>query len=128
MPLKPIQFISEPVEVIFDTPPIYEKKPPCPDGFLWENGEYRIVHLLREWKDFTRRGRMAHNMRMSSQRKAARRGSIGVGRFHFRVEVAGGRIFDLYYDREVLSTDDRKGTWILHQELGEGSANGRELS
>jgi len=62
---------------------------------------------------------MAHNMRMSSQRKAARRGSVGVGRFHFRVEVDGGRIFDLYYDRAVLSADDRKGAWILHQELGE---------
>ena len=119
MVLKPIKFISEPIQVIFDKPPLYEKKPPCPDGFSWEEKEFRVVRTLREWKDFTRSGRMAHNMRMSSQRKAARRGSVGVGRFHFRVEVDGGRIFDLYYDRAVLSADDRKGAWILHQELGE---------
>lgn len=121
--MKPIKFISEPVEVIFDKPPLYEKKPPCPAGFLWGVEEFRVVHLLREWKDFSRRGRMAHNMQVSSQRKAARRGSVGVGRFHFRVEVAGGRIFDLYYDRAVLSADDRKGIWILHQELGQELSN-----
>ena len=119
MVLKPIKFISDPIEVFFDRAPLYEKKPPCPDGFFWGEEEYRVFRILREWKDFTRSGRMAHNMRMSSQRKAARRGSIGVGRFHFRVEVDGGRVFDLYYDRAVLSADDRKGTWILHQELGE---------
>jgi len=119
MDLKPIQFISEPIEAIFDSIPLYEKKPPCPDGFRWREETFRIQHLIREWKDFSRRGRMAHNMRMSSQQKAARRGSIGVGRFHFRVEVIGGRFFDLYYDRVVLSADDRKGSWILHQELGE---------
>ena len=119
MSLKPIKFISEPVDAIFDKQPLYEKKPPCPDGFRWRGEAFCVLHLIREWKDFSRRGRMAHNMRMSSQRKAARRGSIGVGRFHFRVEVTGGRIFDLYYDRAVLNTDDRKGTWILHQELGE---------
>lgn len=119
MVLKPIKFISEPIEVIFDKPPLYEKKPPCPDGFSWGQKEYRVLRILREWKDFTRSGRIAHNMRMSSQRKTSRRGSIGVGRFHFRVEVVGGRIFDLYYDRAVLSADDRKGTWILQQELGE---------
>jgi hypothetical protein len=123
MTLKPIKFISEPVEPIFDKPPLYEKKPPCPDGFTWRDQEYRILRNLREWKDFSRRGRMAHNMRQTSQRKAARRGSIGVGKFHFRVQVENGRLFDLYYDRAVLSADDRKGSWILHQELGEESTN-----
>ena len=123
MPFKPIKFISEPIEPIFNKPPLFEKKPLCPDGFIWDGEEFRTVNLLREWKDFTRRGRMAHNMRPVNQRKAARRGSIGVGKFHFRIEVEGGRIFDLYYDRAVLNVDDNKGTWILHQELGEESTN-----
>jgi len=119
MGLKPIKFISENVAVVFDKAPALEKTPPCPDGFFWEEKDYRIVRLLREWKDFSRQGRMAHNMRPTSQRKAAQRGSIGVGRFHFRIEVEGGRIFDLYYDRAVKSIDQRKGSWILHQELGD---------
>ena len=86
---------------------------------MWGGEMYAIVELLREWRDFTRRGRMARNMQPANLRKAARRGSVGVGRFYFRVRVADGRIFDLYYDRTVLSADQRKGFWTLHQELGE---------
>jgi len=117
--LKPIKFISENVQVLYDKPPVIEKKPGCPDGFIWEGVTYRIIENIREWKDYTRRGRMAHNMRLVNQRKALRRGSIGVGRFHFRVITDGGRIFDLYYDRAVKSADERRGEWVLHQELGE---------
>jgi hypothetical protein len=116
---KPIKFISERVEVIFDKPPLLEKLPGCPDGFRWGGVTYRITALLREWRDFSRRGRMAHTMRPANLKKAARRGSVGVGRFHFRVKVADGRIFDLYYDRAVTSADQRKGSWTLHQELEE---------
>ena len=116
--LEPIQFISEDIKALYDDPPLYEKKPDCPDGFIWRGSTYRIVENIREWKDFSRRGRMARNMRPMNQRKTVRRGSIGVGRFHFRVKVSGGRIFDLYYDRAVKSADERKGDWYLHQELG----------
>ena len=114
---KPIRFISESVEVIFDQPPHLEKVPDCPDGFIWEDKTYRIIELLREYRDFTRRGRMAHSMRPANLRKAARRGSVGVGRFYYRVKVESGQIFDLYYDRAVKSADQRKGSWTLHQEL-----------
>lgn len=116
---KPIRFISESVEVIFEKPPRFEKVPDCPDGFIWEDISYLIVELVREWRDFTRKGRMAHSMRPANLRKAARRGSVGVGRFNFRVKVEGGRIFDLYYDRAVKSADQRKGSWTLHLELEE---------
>ncbi len=119
MNLKPTRIISETVEVIFEKPPLLEKRPGCPNGFIWGDETYTIVELLSEWRDFTRRGRMARNMRPANQRKTVRRGSIGVGRFYFRVRVADGRIFDLYYDRAVLSVDQRKGFWTLHQELGE---------
>ncbi len=114
---KPIKFISETIEPVFKKPPIYEKKPDCPDGFIWQDETFQIIELLREWRDFTRRGRMRHSMRPANLRKAARRGSVGVGRFHFRVRVEGERFFDLYYDRAVKSVDDRKGAWTLHQEL-----------
>lgn len=87
MELKPIKFISENVDVIFDKAPALEKTPPCPDGFHWEGQEYRVERLLREWKDFSRQGRMAHNMRPTNQRKASLRGSIGVGRFQDRKSV-----------------------------------------
>ena len=118
MKLKPIQFISETVDVVFVKPPLMQKKPSCPNGFVWDGFEYNIIELLSEWKDFSRRGRMAHSMRPTNLRKAARRGSVGVGRFYFRVKVEDGRVFDLYYDRAVDNADRRKGCWILHQELG----------
>ena len=118
MNLEPVQFIGEQVEVAFDTPPSFEKTPPCPDGFLWRRENFRIVELLSERRDFQRHGRMGRNMRPSHAAAASIKGSWGVGRFFFQVRVKEGRIFELYYDRESKSVDDRKGSWFLYRELG----------
>jgi hypothetical protein len=118
MECKPIRFISEAIEVQFDQPPLLEKKPPCPDRFIWHGETFRIVEKLSEWQDFTRRGRMAKNIRPTRAARAQVRGSWGVGRFYFRVVTTPEeRIFDLYYDRTPKDVDTRKGKWILHQEL-----------
>ena len=118
MRLEPVRFIGEKIVVEFDKPPLLEKSPPCPDGFVWQGETFRIVELLSERWDFERRGRMARNMRLTHAATASTRGSRGVGKFHFRVRVQDDRIFDLYYDRSVKSVGERKGDWILHQELG----------
>ena len=115
--LQSIHFYGEPIEVRFDSPPVREKTPHCPDGFLWQGVDYPVLEMLAEWSDFTRRGRMEKNMRPSHLSAAASRGSLGVGRFYFRVRAAGGRIFDLYYDRAPKDADDRKGGWFLYREL-----------
>lgn len=60
---------------------------------------------------------MARNMRASSARKAARRGSWGVGRFYFRVRTEEKRVFDLYYDRAPKDAGDRIGHWYIWREL-----------
>jgi len=65
MDLKPIRFIGEPIEVEFDRQPALEKKPGCPDRFIWREETYQVVELLSEWYDHSRRGRMATNMRAS---------------------------------------------------------------
>ena len=121
MNFKPISFISEPIEVLFDKQPTFEKIPPCPDGFEWQGNHYRVTELMSEWKDFGRRGRFTHNMRPENIKKTLRRGSIGVGRFYFRVKTDEGRIFELYYDRAAKSADDRKGGWTLFRELEENN-------
>ncbi len=118
MRLEPVRFIGEQVGVTFDSPPPLEKTPPCPDEFRWRGEVFRVIELLKEWRDFERRGRMARNMRPSHAVAASTRGSWGVGRFYFRVRVEGERIFELYYDREVKSVDDRKGSWFLYREMG----------
>ena len=117
MDMRPLRFIDEPIEVRFAQPPAFEKRPPCPDGFVWRGEAYRIVELLAEWRDYGRRGRMAANMRPEHARLAAERGSWGVGRFTFRVRTETGPIFDLYYDRAPADSAGRKGAWVLFREL-----------
>ncbi|MBN2388251.1 MAG: hypothetical protein JXB85_14635 [Anaerolineales bacterium] len=116
--LEPLHFLDQPVDVHFDRPPVREKAPPCPDGFTWEGRDYRVVALLAEWSDFTRRGRPARNMQPAHAAVASRRGSLGVGRFYFRIRTDSGQIFDLYYDRAIRSANDRKGHWFLYREMG----------
>jgi hypothetical protein len=76
-----------------------------------------VVEKLSEWHDFTRRGRMARNMRPAHAAAAAERGSLGVGRFYFRVRTNTSQIFDLYYDRAIKDVDDRLGHWFLYREI-----------
>src|SRR3989304_163492 len=99
--LTPIHFYDELIEVIFDTPPLREKSPPCPNAFRWNEKTYRVIESLSEWSDFTRHGKMARNMRPAHAEAASTRGSLNVGRFYFRVKVDSGQIFDIYYDRAM---------------------------
>jgi hypothetical protein len=115
----PIHFYDQVIEPIFDVPPALEKSPACPNGFIWEGRAYRVTEMLAEWSDFTRRGRAARNMRPSHAATASTRGSLGVGRFHFRVRVDSGQIFDIYYDRAIQDSDRRKGQWFVYRELVE---------
>ena len=122
MEFTPLHFLDQPIEVRFDATPARQKTPPCPDGFIRDGMEYRIVAKLSEWTDFTRRGRMARNMRPAHASVAAERGSLGVGRFYFRVRVDTGQVFDLYYDRLIKDVEDRLGHWFLYRELSEDTA------
>jgi hypothetical protein len=115
--LRAIHFLDQPIEVSFHAPPPREKLPPCPDAFTWAGRTYRTVETLSEWTDFTRRGRSASNMQPAHAAVAARRGSLNVGRFFFRVRVDSGQVFDLYYDRAMKSVDKRKGQWFIYREL-----------
>ena len=42
----PLNFIDEPVEVGFDTPPVLEKSPSCPSTFVWRGTQYRVVEMF----------------------------------------------------------------------------------
>lgn len=119
MPDEP-RFIAEEIGVQFDRPPMLEKKPGCPASFFWQEETFEIVELLAEWHDYRRRGRMAQNMRPAHAAIAEKRGSWGVGRDYYRVRTAGGRIFELYYDRAPKDVDRRKGAWFLYRELPAG--------
>jgi hypothetical protein len=114
---KSSHFIGEEIEVHFDNLPVRQKTPSCPDGFAWQEWEYLVVEKLAERADFARRGRSARNMQPAHAAVAASRGSLGVGRFYFRVRVDTGQVFDLYYDREIKDVDDRLGHWFLYREL-----------
>ena len=112
-------FIDEPIEVEFNVPLLREKTPTCPDRFTWRTEVYQITETLAEWSDFTRRGRSERNMRPSHAVAAAGHGSLGVGRFFFRVRTPAERIFEIYYDRAPKDASHRKGAWFIYRELGE---------
>lgn len=114
-----IHFFDHPIEVIFDTPPVREKSPDCPNGFIWEEKTYRVIEMLSAWSDFARRGKMARNMRPAHAVVASSRGSLNVGRFYFRVLTDTNQVFDIYYDRAMKSVDERKGQWFLYREMEE---------
>jgi hypothetical protein len=118
--LTPIHFFDERIDVLFNTPPVLEKAPHCPNGFIWNGQTYNITASLSEWTDFTRRGKMAKNMRPEHAEVASTRGSLNVGRYYFRVQVDTGQVFDIYYDRAMKNVDNRKGEWVLYKELQEG--------
>ena len=115
MDAKPIRFIGQPIEVQFDVPPVLEKKPDCPDRFVWAGKTYQVVTMLSNWHDYGRKGRMAQNMQEGHATVAAARGSWGVGRDYFRVRTDSDRVFDLYYDRAPRK--NRKGEWFLYREV-----------
>lgn len=112
-----VRFVGEPITVLFDRAPLFTKKPHCPIGFTWNSVHYEIAHLITEWRDYGRRGRMATNMRPENIVKAAKKGSWGVGKYFFRVQVENGRIFDIYYDRAPKGLTQREGSWHLLREL-----------
>ena len=116
---KPLHFLDQPIEVLFDKPPAREKAPDPPNGFVWESKTYRVIGMLSAWTDFKRRGRMARNMQPAHAAVASTRGSLNVGRYYFRVRVDNGQIFDIYYDRAMKNVDDRKGQWFVYREMGE---------
>ena len=117
MELAPLRFIGQQIQAEFDREPTLAKKPGCPDRFVWQDRTYRIVEELSEWHDYSRRGRMAGNMRPERVARASQRGSWGVGRHYFRVRIDTGRVFDLYYDRAPKNAGDRKGAWFLYREM-----------
>lgn len=111
------RFISEPIEAIFKEPPFLLKKPGCPDAFRWRGNTYHVQALLSEWHDYGRRGRSQRNIRPARLKMAARRGSWGVGRDYYRVQVSNDHIFEIYFDRAPKNNQDRQGVWMLDREI-----------
>ena len=116
MDRPPLHFIDEEIEVFFDVPPVMQKKPGCPSGFIWRGETYRILESLSEWHDFGRRGRYGRNMRPTHLTRSWVTGSWGVGRFFFQVRVEDDRVFDIYYDRAPANAMQGKGSWHLYSE------------
>lgn len=110
-------YIGEIISVEFDRPPLFSKRPHCPDRFIWAGESFEIVELLGQRVDFGRRGRMSMNMQPAHAARAVQRGSWGVGRYYFTVLTAGGRRFEFYYDRAPMGSDHPEGAWFLRYEI-----------
>jgi hypothetical protein len=111
------QFIGAPIIVEYDQPPLLPKKPSCPQRIIWEGERFSVLRIGAEWHDYQRRGRMGMNMRPSNLRKAMKRGSWGVGRYYFRVQLSDGFWYDIYYDRAPKGQQQRHGSWHLYRRV-----------
>ena len=103
------KYIGEQIQVVLPDGDFLEKNPKCPLSFTWQDKTHQIKSLLSSWTDFSRKGDMARNMREEHLQRSKAKGSWGVGRFYFKVEVEGGSIYTLYYDRAPGKAADRKG-------------------
>ena len=119
MSFTPIRFFNQQIEVRYNSPPMLEKKPGCPDSFIWQDIHYRISEMLSEWHEYDRKGRMAKNMKPANARKAIKRGSWGVGQDYYRIRTEQNRVFEIYYDRAPKNVNHRKGAWFIYRELVE---------
>lgn len=117
MDFEPIRFINEPVQAVFDKPPLLEKKPGCPTSIYWREEEFSIIEIISEWHDYQRCGRMGKNIKPSHTSTAKFRGSWGVGQDYYRIKTNQGRIFDIYFDRAPQDANHRKGNWFIYREL-----------
>jgi hypothetical protein len=115
--MKPVHFYDESIKPQFDREPLLEKKQGCPDGFTWRENTYRVVEMIKEWHDYTRRGRMARNMQPQHAAVASKRGSLGVGRDYFIVRTSTGQYLQIYFDRAIKDVDHRKGEWFIWGEM-----------
>jgi len=113
---KPV-YIGEIIAVEFDEPQLFVKKPVFPNMFSWRGKSYRVKEIISEWHDFSRKGRYSRNMKDAHLERANSKGSLGVGRFYFRVLTDENRIFEIYYDRSIKNTFEASGFWVLFQEL-----------
>ena len=84
MDFQPVHFINEPIEVVFLSTPVIEKKPVCPEKFIWRGVEFPVLEMISEWHDYNRHGRMARNMQPQHAAVATKRGSWGVGTILFQ--------------------------------------------
>jgi hypothetical protein len=119
MAFIPKRFIDEPVMVSFDDQPLLEKMQGCPDGFICQGQIYRVAEMLREWHDYSRRGRSARNMQPQHAEVAKVKGSWGVGRDYYTVRTDQNQIFTIYYDRAPRDALTRSSGWFLLEELAE---------
>ena len=110
-------YIGETITVEFDRPPLFSKRPHCPDRFLWRGETFAVAEVLSQRVDFGRRGRMSLNMQPEHAARASLHGSWGVGRYFFTVRTTTGRAFQFYYDRAPQGSDHPEGEWFLRYEI-----------
>lgn len=104
------RFIGEPIAPSFDDTVVVRRLSTL-HGFTWNEQFFPIAEVLRNWRESS-----PPRWRRRGKRASLRWHVSTLGRDYFRVRVADGRIFELFYDRQML--DNRlSGRWVLWREL-----------
>lgn len=106
-------FISTPITPLFESEPVVRRRAGAPNAFLWDGERFEVMETLRTWSEAGQPWWRRRRWRNRRQHVSS------LGRDYYRVRTAGGRVFDLYYDRRL---EGRKvgGNWILWRELDGG--------
>ena len=46
-------YIGDPITVEFDRPPLFSKRPPCPDRFTWNEQTFAVAEVLGQNTDLS---------------------------------------------------------------------------
>lgn len=79
-------------------------EPIVPPGFIWRKTEYRIECVLKTWRES---GPCRHG---SSERY--------VRKHWYRIRTTDGREMEIYFERRVRSSNERKKRWWVFSVSG----------
>ena len=106
------RFIGESITPSFDDRAVVRQLSTL-HGFTWNGDFYPISAILRTWRESS-----PPRWRRRGKRARTRWHVSTLGRDYFRVRVADGRVFELFYDRH-LQNGRLGGRWMLWRELDE---------
>jgi hypothetical protein len=97
------ELISEPITPrtgTFDTARMGRGEPGLPTGFAWRGLNVDIVEELSAWKQSSREGGDA--------------GDLYLRRHYFKLRMADGSIWTVYFVRQTPRSGDPKSRWFLY--------------
>lgn len=90
-----------PKEDTFDTTSMGCGEPGLPTGFTWRDQPYRILHVIRSWKQSAREGSKVT-------------GDLYLRRHYYQLSMDDDSIWTVYFLRQTPKSGSVKARWFLY--------------